>query len=435
MNEAKDNQSQAPKPGCENDGNQMDIELPEQPVKEKETSPMETYCCLARWLCVMSGYRERSVCSCQKKEESNLEKMKPSASINTTDMLPATRPVAEDPSDNMGNARSVHNTGGSTQPGGDVRGVNDVSVLPQHQTVRHPEQSSMHASKVTNWGIHSEAETRLKTPSDHSGRGKQASPESCPKAVSNGSKVLEVETKHVNSSCSEVRKMTSKKSVPLGRRRSSKDLPRTKIEGRDIGCKLRGTESTSIGLRAESLSRNKFILADRKIYQTSVNFTSKNASKRVTIEERQRSLTAGPLVKLNKLVLEKRKRLQAAHRPYTRHEAQIKSKYELGNPAVVPLQKDGMLQFKLLPESFNFKDSRDDRESVKPKDLTKTKVAVGGQREENLKTKTWKLEGSWSKSSKSRGLTRPEGKTPAGTAQSDTVFQEYKRKHMAKGKK
>ncbi len=34
----------------------------------------------------------------------------------------------------------------------------------------------------------------------------------------------------------------------------------------------------------------------------------------------------------------------------------VKSKYELGNPALMPLDEGPALAFKVLPETFNFKD-------------------------------------------------------------------------------
>nr|XP_055048087.1 uncharacterized protein si:ch211-106e7.2 isoform X2 [Misgurnus anguillicaudatus] len=115
-------------------------------------------------------------------------------------------------------------------------------------------------------------------------------------------------------------------------------------------------------------------------------------------------------------------------------EPTIKSKYELGNPALMPLQEGSELEFKVLPSTFNFEDGR------KP-------GCVLDQADSSSNTKN---EISHSKNKKAKGLKTTNAPTPGTwclsplktkhvqstdvSGSSCTIFQEFKKKyHERKG--
>ncbi|KAJ8332115.1 hypothetical protein SKAU_G00429000 [Synaphobranchus kaupii] len=726
-NETKDLQSDVPKPDSEESGSQMEAGLPKRTLKEKDEGQMEVYCCLARWLCVMTGYGNKSVCSCQREAESNQEKRKPTASSNDGNVVPAASSLGGGPSRTVETAKLVHNIGTADLHGEkNVKSVSDKCTVTKHRSVGYPEQATLHRTKGRSVEPPSErkAETRMKAPSELSRVENQAGPETPPASVSCGSNVTEVEIQDVYSSYNEVLKIASAMSAPLWSRCSSKEMPHANLDGNDTSCGSTGAGNVSLGcnevvakcgtfsqqvrspdaeglqgrvhvhkhhasndehnhkvenipkegskrkkrqweisnpssagdlekrnkkmkpqavpemkttvveykskslqekckgdhlsesLRSkvpkgvksdhprdipgnnrdkEKISRNGKVvrvlskpqektsivslalygsspqkqngtlrlhrrmnskptevessvgtipppppktvsfhfpskktnpfehwptvksLAKQQVFarwksslvpakdqskprnykqnarmgtksphvtstahpnrpksptgQTSApllsqpmvtpiklkavtaclkktkenkrvtpkstenefcskpadQMTSKNSSaKRNAIEERLSKL---------KVMLVKRKPERVERRRATVPDTRTRSKCELGDPALIPLQQEDMLQFKLLPESFSFKDGQDCKETVKPKEVKKTESAkIDGQQSESMKMMTWKLQGSWSKSSKGKDLTPTEASSPSATTQSGTAFQEYKRKYMAKGK-
>lgn len=115
-------------------------------------------------------------------------------------------------------------------------------------------------------------------------------------------------------------------------------------------------------------------------------------------------------------------------------EPTLKSKYELGNPALMPLQEGSELEFKVLPSTFNFEDGR------KP-------GCVLDQADSSSNTKN---EISHSKNKKAKGLKTTNAPTPGTwclsplktkhvqstdvSGSSCTIFQEFKKKyHERKG--
>ncbi|KAJ8402456.1 hypothetical protein AAFF_G00369450 [Aldrovandia affinis] len=207
-----------------------------------------------------------------------------------------------------------------------------------------------------------------------------------------------------------------------------------------------------VKLRAVKKGKNK-----RSIPKSAVNEPFKPAAPKANkttsaqtfyVERKPSDLTAGslPLSKtmfLKKLKLKKKpQEMEPVHQwrqpssVSSLPDAQTKSKCVNGNPALIPLQKeDNILEFKLLPESFSFKDGQDYKESGNPRQAKKTSSAkMSGKQSESLKKLTRKLQGSWSKSSEGKGISS-EARSPSSTTRSGTTFQEYKKKYMAKDKK
>ncbi|KAJ8249741.1 hypothetical protein COCON_G00229570 [Conger conger] len=689
--EAEDLRSEAPEPRSEEKGRQTEAELPEPPVKEKEKSQMEIYCCLAQWLYVMSGYGNKSVCSCQSKDAPNQESMTLGASTNDI-AVPAANSLSGGPSTTVGTAHSVHNTG-CGERNGNEGGSNECTTI-EHKSMDRAEKDSLHGSNGRSSGPPSEqkAEIRMSehTPSDSSGAGNHADPETPPTTDSSGSNIVEVQIQDVYSSHSDICQIASAKPVPphaevdvvdascgstetrnlsLGcnkvvakcgtfgqqarspaakgikrmqvlasnsnhkdknikretksRKRkweisnhsvsdhekwNKKPCPQTTVEesksrtyfpekregddrsetlrpkvpkggkikhprsvpannsergkmpgnskvllvlskqqdkARSVSLALYGSSpqkknGTSVSHRLmdrkSSKVKSKSIwtmppppktisfnlppnfcppvksLAKQQVFakwksslviaeddhqakpqrskrkaknggktptaypnhpkpptdETSAsssqpvvtplklravtadlkktknrksteneladrNSSNGTSAKRDAAKERQRNLSGGPFLKLNKIEVETTKPKKLERRRSTVPVTQMKSKYELGSPALVPLQRqDRMLEFKLLPESFSFKDG-EDQESLKPKDMKETGTAnIVGRQSASLKTTTWK--DSWSKSSKGKEPTSPEVMSPGATKQMGTTFQEYRKKYMAKGK-
>ncbi|KAG7454391.1 hypothetical protein MATL_G00259220 [Megalops atlanticus] len=95
-----------------------------------------------------------------------------------------------------------------------------------------------------------------------------------------------------------------------------------------------------------------------------------------------------------------------------------------------------VLDFKLLPESFNFKDDQDLQGPTKHRNPVKIEPVcpkVSDKQSGGLKKTTWGAQGSWSKHSDSKGQTSSKAMSPRETTPS--TFQEYKKKYMAQGKK
>ncbi|XP_036375622.1 uncharacterized protein si:ch211-106e7.2 [Megalops cyprinoides] len=127
------------------------------------------------------------------------------------------------------------------------------------------------------------------------------------------------------------------------------------------------------------------------------------------------------------------RRLFAVGKP----DAGRRSRHDAGIPAVIPSQKENcVLDFKLLPESFSFKDDRDLQGPAKRRNPVKIEPVcpkVSDKQPESLKKTSWGAQGSWSKHSGSKRPT--SSKTMSSRETTSSTFQEYKKKYMAQGKK
>ncbi|KAG5830700.1 hypothetical protein ANANG_G00313410 [Anguilla anguilla] len=241
--EAEDLQSELPKPDSKEKETQMDAESPERPVKEGEKSQMEVYCCLARWLCVMTGYGNKSVCSCQREDESNQEKRESGASKNSNGVVPAPSPPGRGP---VGTAQSEHSTGTADSCGEkNAKGAPDKCAVPEHKSVVNPgREDSRCRATGGNGGPPSvqKVEMRRKTPSDQSGVENQAHPETAPTSALSGSNVTEVKIQALHSSYNKALKASSVV-APLW----TPPPPQANVDGHAISSGSRGTRKASLG--------------------------------------------------------------------------------------------------------------------------------------------------------------------------------------------
>ncbi|XP_048863722.1 uncharacterized protein si:ch211-106e7.2 [Brienomyrus brachyistius] len=113
-----------------------------------------------------------------------------------------------------------------------------------------------------------------------------------------------------------------------------------------------------------------------------------------------------------------------------------KSKYEMGNPALMPISmKEKVLEFKLLPTSFKFREPQETSVMKKPsKELPDSASPQRVEQTRTLKTETWKLKSHWRYG--------PNKKDPAisdaasrKVGQSHLAYEEYKKRYLAKALK
>ncbi|XP_043084269.1 uncharacterized protein si:ch211-106e7.2 [Puntigrus tetrazona] len=105
-----------------------------------------------------------------------------------------------------------------------------------------------------------------------------------------------------------------------------------------------------------------------------------------------------------------------------------KSKYELRNPALMPLDKGPALEFKVLPETFNFEDGAeleaDTSQSIQ------NEMSDQKEKTERMKTGNVPTQGVWSFSTLKKKCSLPIQDTHVSGACS--LFQEFKKKYQEK---
>ncbi|XP_016145751.1 uncharacterized protein [Sinocyclocheilus grahami] len=99
-----------------------------------------------------------------------------------------------------------------------------------------------------------------------------------------------------------------------------------------------------------------------------------------------------------------------------------KSKYELGNPALMPLDEGPALEFKVLPETFNFEDGAQAD--------TSRKMSGPEEKAKKMKTSHVPTQGVWSFSPLKKKCTQPIQDTDI--SDSCSLFQEFRKKYQEK---
>nr|XP_023668487.1 uncharacterized protein LOC111844334 [Paramormyrops kingsleyae] len=113
-----------------------------------------------------------------------------------------------------------------------------------------------------------------------------------------------------------------------------------------------------------------------------------------------------------------------------------KSKYEMGNPALMPIPvEEKVLEFKLLPTSFNFREPQEISVMKKPsKELTDSAFPQRVEHTRTLKATTWKLKSHWRYGPNKKDP--PISDVPSRrVGQSHTTYEEYKKRYLAKAVK
>ncbi|RXN23348.1 solute carrier family 41 member 2-like isoform X1 [Labeo rohita] len=107
------------------------------------------------------------------------------------------------------------------------------------------------------------------------------------------------------------------------------------------------------------------------------------------------------------------------------------SKYELGNPSLMLLDEDSALEFKVLPESFNFEDGAELNCAQADKSQSaKNGMSDQGEEAKRMKTSPVPTQGVWSFSPLRKKHTQPI--QAADVSGSCSLFQEFKRKYQKK---
>ncbi|XP_073688030.1 uncharacterized protein [Garra rufa] len=108
-----------------------------------------------------------------------------------------------------------------------------------------------------------------------------------------------------------------------------------------------------------------------------------------------------------------------------------KSKYELGNPALMPLDESPTLEFKVLPESFHFEDGTEPN-CAQADTSQSTQNGMSGSEEEakRMKTSHSPTKGVWSFSPLRKKHTQPI--QAADVSGSCSLFEEFKKKYQKK---
>ncbi|XP_058623649.1 uncharacterized protein si:ch211-106e7.2 isoform X2 [Onychostoma macrolepis] len=106
-----------------------------------------------------------------------------------------------------------------------------------------------------------------------------------------------------------------------------------------------------------------------------------------------------------------------------------KSKYELGNPALMPLDEGPALEFKVLPETFNFEDEAElDCTQADTSRSMQNEMLSPEEKAERMKTSHVPTQGVWSFSPLKKKRTQPIQDTDVSG--SCSLFQEFKKKYQ-----
>ncbi|XP_051740470.1 uncharacterized protein si:ch211-106e7.2 [Ctenopharyngodon idella] len=108
-----------------------------------------------------------------------------------------------------------------------------------------------------------------------------------------------------------------------------------------------------------------------------------------------------------------------------------KSKYELGNPALLPLEEGLALEFKVLPESFNFEDGPElNCAQADTSQSTQNEMSGPEDKVKRMKTSRSPTQGVWSFSPLKKKQTQPI--QVADVSGSCSLFQEFKKRYHKK---
>ncbi|KAL1247619.1 hypothetical protein QQF64_022995 [Cirrhinus molitorella] len=107
-----------------------------------------------------------------------------------------------------------------------------------------------------------------------------------------------------------------------------------------------------------------------------------------------------------------------------------KSKYKLGNPALLPLDVSPTLEFKVLPESFNFEDGAEPNSAQADTPQSTQNGMSSSEEAKRMKTSHAPTQGVWSFSPLKKRQTQPI--QAADVSGSCSLFQEFKKKYQKK---
>ncbi|XP_012994502.2 uncharacterized protein si:ch211-106e7.2 [Esox lucius] len=119
--------------------------------------------------------------------------------------------------------------------------------------------------------------------------------------------------------------------------------------------------------------------------------------------------------------------------PSSKCDALEKSKYEMGNPAEMPLEENSVLRFSVLPKSFNFKDGQEPMDTPALMSSMKEITDPVTLETESPETTVHKSQGAWSVCPQKNPVQSTTIKgTTNGTKFSSTLFQEFQKKFKQK---
>ncbi|KAI1882057.1 hypothetical protein AGOR_G00246770 [Albula goreensis] len=227
--------SEVPEPNGEENENQIELGLPEQPLIEKEKSHMEVYCCLKRWMAVMTGCEKKCTCSCQ--SESAQERGQ--KSVNTAD--------AEKANEEGVTAKS------SFQETSDLN-MSDKATETEHGSLAKCKvENEVHRRKCKNMRtpVAQNSEICVKGLSELSTTENKADIVDAPTSVSSGSNVVGVEIQDICSSSGEVHKIACTVPKPLTSKCISKDESKNQqwanVDENSPSLGTTGTNNASLG--------------------------------------------------------------------------------------------------------------------------------------------------------------------------------------------